>query len=294
MTSCWKLGLLLFLVASLTAQQTVQYTYDDAGRLIVADYGGGSVINYSYDDAGNLLRREVTSGARFVSVSAASFASGQALAETMIAAGFGSGLATGTVLAKETPLPTELLGTRVEITDSEGTSHRAPLFFVSAGQINYLIPDGTALGLAQVKVVSGTGAEIAGSVQINPVSPGLFTANSQGTGVAAALYLRVNPDDSREQELLFNPKTGQGVPLDVRPESGQVFLLLFVPDFAVFKMRSRRPLGERGFACWATPPFLTASSSDWTKSTSGRCRLRWPGEVKWRSSSPPTEWPRTR
>jgi len=41
---------------------TISYTYDDAGRLIQADYGNGQGLAYDYDAAGNLLRREVTGG----------------------------------------------------------------------------------------------------------------------------------------------------------------------------------------------------------------------------------------
>jgi hypothetical protein len=37
---------------------TVTYTYDDAGRLAEADYGGVH-ITYTYDDAGNLLSRQI-------------------------------------------------------------------------------------------------------------------------------------------------------------------------------------------------------------------------------------------
>ena len=37
---------------------TVTYTYDDAGRLIEADYGGVQIV-YDYDNAGNLLTRKV-------------------------------------------------------------------------------------------------------------------------------------------------------------------------------------------------------------------------------------------
>jgi YD repeat-containing protein len=39
---------------------TVTYIYDDAGRLIKADYGNGAAIGYEYDDAGNLLERGIT------------------------------------------------------------------------------------------------------------------------------------------------------------------------------------------------------------------------------------------
>ena len=36
---------------------TITYTYDAAGRLIGADYGGDVRITYTYDASGNLLRR---------------------------------------------------------------------------------------------------------------------------------------------------------------------------------------------------------------------------------------------
>lgn len=41
-----------------TTARTVIYTYDDAGRLVQADYGSKRVI-YTYDAAGNLLSREI-------------------------------------------------------------------------------------------------------------------------------------------------------------------------------------------------------------------------------------------
>ncbi|MCK4244623.1 MAG: RHS repeat protein, partial [Candidatus Omnitrophica bacterium] len=39
---------------------TVTYDYDNAGRLVKADYGEGTAIEYSYDNAGNLLERKIT------------------------------------------------------------------------------------------------------------------------------------------------------------------------------------------------------------------------------------------
>ncbi|MCX8068993.1 MAG: RHS repeat protein [Thermodesulfovibrionales bacterium] len=35
----------------------ITYTYDNAGRLIKVDYGGGKTITYEYDNAGNLIKR---------------------------------------------------------------------------------------------------------------------------------------------------------------------------------------------------------------------------------------------
>lgn len=55
---------ILFLTVSLLtawavqAQQVIEYSYDDAGRLISANYGTKE-IRYEYDAAGNLLSRRV-------------------------------------------------------------------------------------------------------------------------------------------------------------------------------------------------------------------------------------------
>lgn len=38
----------------------VNYTYDDAHRLVKVEYEGGQTITYSYDKAGNLVSRVVT------------------------------------------------------------------------------------------------------------------------------------------------------------------------------------------------------------------------------------------
>lgn len=45
------------LISNIQSPVSVTYAYDDAGRLIQADYGGGAVLDYAYDAAGNLLGR---------------------------------------------------------------------------------------------------------------------------------------------------------------------------------------------------------------------------------------------
>ena len=51
----------IFMVAPAIAG-TVSYDYDNAGRLVKADYGDGSAIEYEYDNAGNLLEQKITGG----------------------------------------------------------------------------------------------------------------------------------------------------------------------------------------------------------------------------------------
>jgi uncharacterized protein (TIGR03437 family) len=163
-------------------------------------------------------------------VSAASFQR-TGLAPEMIVASFGSSLAVSTQAAAALPLPTLLAGTSVQVRDSAGFSRIAPLFFVSPGQVNFQIPAGTALGTATITITSGSGAVSTETVQIVSVAPGLFAANGDGAGVAAALVLRVRADLSQSIEAATRFDGTQGknvaVPIDMGPASDQVFLVLF-------------------------------------------------------------------
>src|SRR5262249_36636667 len=66
-----------------------------------------------------------------------------------IASAFGTKLASTTVVGTTTPLPVALDETRVYV-----NGVLAPLFFVSANQINFAIPDGTPIGPAAVIIVA--------------------------------------------------------------------------------------------------------------------------------------------
>ena len=111
-------------------------------------------------------------------VSAASFAADRLAAEQIVAV-FGSDLAKSVATAATLPLPTSLGGTSVTITDGKGVERLAGLFFVSPGQINYLLPAGLAEGVARV-TITANGKTSVGLIDVAPVAPGLFTANSDG------------------------------------------------------------------------------------------------------------------
>ncbi len=101
------------------------------------------------------------------------------------AAAYGSGLASSSALASP-PFPSTLGGVAVTLQDSAGMSWSAPIQSVSPNQVNYLIPDGAASGIATVTIGSASGG-----AQIDSIGPGLYSANGNGAGVAsasAALY----------------------------------------------------------------------------------------------------------
>ena len=195
------------------------------------------------------------------SVSAASYASALLAPESIVAA-FGAGLATTTQAAPSTPLPTDLAGTSIRARDSAGIERLAPLFFVSASQINYLMPPGMANGMATITANSGSGALSLGTVAISAVAPGLFTANASGQGLAAAAALRVRADGSQSYEPIVRFDSTQNrlvaVPIDLGPTTDQVFLLLFGTG-----LRNRTALAAVSARIGATnAPVLFAGAQD--------------------------------
>jgi uncharacterized protein (TIGR03437 family) len=164
-------------------------------------------------------------------VSAASFAKDGPLAPESIASLFGQGLAAATQQAGTLPLPTSLGDVSVVVTDSTGMDRTAPLFFVSATQINCQIPPGTSTGSAALRVFRGNRVVARGLVRIEPAAPALFAANADGRGVAAAAAVRVGADGAQTVLPVFEcgaaPGSCVAKPIDLGGESEQVILLLF-------------------------------------------------------------------
>ncbi len=129
-----------------------------------------------------------------------------AISSKAIVAAFGADLATTTVSAISQPLPTELGGTMVRVTDGLGVMRLAPLFFVSPTQINYQIPAGTAEGFAHIAVTNGVGRVSTGTMQILSAAPAFFTRSQTGDGEAVAL------DAFTFTASPFNAKRANGEP----------------------------------------------------------------------------------
>jgi uncharacterized protein (TIGR03437 family) len=103
-----------------------------------------------------------------------------------IAAIFGDGFVTGTPTQPSTiPLPTEVAGTRVLVNDKA-----APLYYVSASQINFQIPYDAPTGVAVVRVEREGRLGNPVSVRVGPSSPRLLRVNVADHGIA------VNQDGS--------------------------------------------------------------------------------------------------
>src|SRR5260370_2811914 len=80
---------------------------------------------------------------------------GTVVASGSIASAFGKQIGVSTESAHSLPLPTSLGGASVSVMDSAKVSRLAPLFYVSPNQINFVVPDSTATGMATVTIMNG-------------------------------------------------------------------------------------------------------------------------------------------
>jgi uncharacterized protein (TIGR03437 family) len=136
------------------------------------------------------------------------------VAPESIVATFGTNLATATAVTANPQWDTTLAGLQVRVRDSLNVERVAPLYYVSPTQVMYLIPKGTAPGTATIIL----GAQQS-TVEVAATSPGLYTANQRGTGVAAGTYIRITARGERTEALL-----DRGVPAAA---GDQLYLTLY-------------------------------------------------------------------
>ena len=140
--------------------------------------------------------------ASFAVVSAASYQAGVAVAPDSLASLFGVNLAASTAWAtldQNGQLPTSLAGTSVEV-----SGEAAGLLYVSASQINFVVPGDAVLGTANVLVRNtAASAPLSGTMLVENSAPALFSADGTGKGPgailnavtnAAAPFLTVTPE----------------------------------------------------------------------------------------------------
>jgi uncharacterized protein (TIGR03437 family) len=135
--------------------------------------------------------------------------------------------------AASSPLPTSLGGVTVKITDSSGADRPALIYgvFGAANQVNFVIPAGTAPGLAGVAITLPGGGQRRTVVNINAMAPGIFTANMAGEGpfVGQAIYRRPDGSQDLADSCLLDPSSGaidsKAIHLDTPGE--EVYLVLY-------------------------------------------------------------------
>ena len=133
------------------------------------------------------------------------------------------------------PLGTQLGGASVDVTDSQGVTRPCLMLAarvetdVSSAQLNFIIAAGTATGPAMLTVRRASGGSHSITIHVVEVAPGIFTANSSGSGVPAANALRFVDGQLIDTSLVFDVTAFpfQATPIDLGPANHQVFLSLF-------------------------------------------------------------------
>ncbi len=138
--------------------------------------------------------------------------------------------------------PTQLNGVSINVTDAKGQTRAAPIYYVAPTSVGYLIPAGTAPGAAQVALTTSTGATFSAPATVNSISPGLFTANSTGSGAPAGFWVRVS-GGTQTYGYLFNPNTLGPMPVTIGPPTDQVFLSLYGTGFRGYSGQATATVG---------------------------------------------------
>ncbi|MDP9055255.1 MAG: hypothetical protein M3N93_13295 [Acidobacteriota bacterium] len=167
----------------------------------------------------------------FTIVSAANW--GPIVSPGSIAAGFGSNITNQEYSALAQPLPTSLGGASLNFTDSLKAQQLAPLFMVSSGQVNLLIPANAAVGAATVSAATQAGATLSGIAHVSNVAPGIFAANGNGSGAAAGEVFRLSASGATSYTFTFQAGSSSYTtnPLSLSPSTDQVYYELYGTGF---------------------------------------------------------------
>lgn len=127
-----------------------------------------------------------------------------------IASAYGTfGSISTTSLQSFSPMPKELAGIRVRVNGVD-----APLYFVSSGQINFVVPLGTPTGAQPVEVVAGGTVVNRGTVGVFNVAPGLAADTSEARqAIVQNQSFATNSQSARARrgEVIIIYATGCGV-----------------------------------------------------------------------------------
>ena len=189
---------------------------------------GAQAGNDVFAPASATISFNVTLGVPSVAsvVNSATFRPGP-LTPLSYAAVFGSNLASGSNPG-DASQSLKVAGSTVTVKDAAGKTGTAALAFASFRQINFVVPPGLAPGAATLTVTNGAGMSVTAQITIATVAPGVFTADSSGSGSIAADYLLI---DSKGTVTFVpaascNPLRCTPLPL-VLPSTGRAYLVFY-------------------------------------------------------------------
>jgi uncharacterized protein (TIGR03437 family) len=180
----------------------------------------------------------------------------------------GQDLATTSAKSDGIPEPGPVKGVTIRIIDSASVELPAAIVELSPARIDIVLPPGLQPGDASIAVTTSKGRLLRDRLQIESVTPALFTANGDGTGAPLAVLLRVAEDGTTTSEPDYDCSAGAGacttIPIDLGLETDTVGLQLAATgvrsqtDPAAFAAR----IGDENADVIAIQPSSTAAGVD--------------------------------
>ncbi len=124
-----------------------------------------------------------------------SAAGGLDIARGAYALAYGPVMADHDILAPGFQAPRKLGGISIQITDANGVTRPAGIFWASEGwgQTNFVVPDASALGPARMTVIREDGSRLSANISIADAAPGFLTGHScRGPAIGAATQIFSN------------------------------------------------------------------------------------------------------
>jgi uncharacterized protein (TIGR03437 family) len=107
--------------------------------------------------------------------------------------------------------------------------YKAKLFYASATQVNFFIPDNLPVGVYPVVITNSSGQDFEGRAAVVAHAPSIFTVTGTGRGAAAALYTPSENQPANVYVSLFT--TGIGLPPNPTPETLDAYRALTLVNY---------------------------------------------------------------
>ncbi len=224
-----RMFLAALLLLSTCLAETVNYVYDNAGRLIHVTYASsGKSVFYNYDQAGSLLRRLIATVQPGAApsiplagvVNAASFVGGPVAPGELVTL-FGTGIGPPSLVGLIVPRPgfiDNVLSDTLVLFDGMP----APMIYASANQTTAIVPYAVAgKPSTQLQVQFQGRLSPAVTLPVAAAAPALFAFNASGSGGGAilnqdsSLNTASTPADKGSIVVLFGTGEGQTTPAGV-------------------------------------------------------------------------------
>lgn len=198
------------------------------GRVYVPTFSNQLVIYGMKSSAGVTVTPQVSAMLNGASLIQSSVSPGEIVA--ILGANLGPAVAQDAQLDEAGNFMSALAGTQVLF-----DGNPAPLLYVSANQVNAVVPFGVS-GTTQMVVSSGAGQASAASLPVAGATPALFTASGLGSGQASAVNAdgtvnsSTNPAPAGSVISLYGTGLGQTTPAGV---DGALATVLAVPNLPV-------------------------------------------------------------